>query len=254
MLFRPLPTTVSPTATERRSLVIDDLERRGRAIEDEGWASVTRTGSSLTPDVDAPLAILSLDNPRPLTVVSAVANAAHEGYVPVLVTDERTATEMEPVLSEPFLLRGRSSSGRRFFAIEDRILLSDDSYACVGTGGRIRWREDEGTLDDPPIVLEGDDEVVAALDSVDALTCPGPSASTFRYSYTRKPKGHFSVLENGAEYRRYPSVSAMRTDGFRPVPLPLVPEHHIRENGHLARAVVVATVGSDGAVTYQAAV
>lgn len=134
---------MSPTASGRTAIVADDLQDRGFALDGSGWASV--------------------------------ANAAHDGYVPVLVADERTENEAEPVLSEPFLLEGKGAGSRRFFSIED---------------GRV--------------------------------------------------------------VGRYTGVGAMRTDGFRPVPLPLVPEHHVRDGGTLARATLVASVAAeDQTVTYR---
>jgi hypothetical protein len=37
----------------------------------------------------------------------------------------------------------------------------------------------------------------------------------------------------------------MRSRGFHPVDLPLVPEHHLRENAGLARRWTVATVSGE---------
>jgi hypothetical protein len=48
---------------------------------------------------------------------------------------------------------------------------------------------------------------------------------------------------------QYGTVAAMRADGYRPVPLPLVPEHHVRQHASLARATVLAD--TDGDVTYE---
>jgi hypothetical protein len=44
-------------------------------------------------------------------------------------------------------------------------------------------------------------------------------------------------------------VTAMREHGYRPLPLPLVPEHHVRQSAPLARAGLLATV-SQGTVEY----
>jgi hypothetical protein len=38
----------------------------------------------------------------------------------------------------------------------------------------------------------------------------------------------------------------MKANAYRPVPLPLVPEHHLRENPRLARAWGLAVVDSEG--------
>jgi hypothetical protein len=243
---------MSPTASGHSAVVADDLRERGFALDDEGWATVARDGPTELAGVDAPLALISLRDSRPLTVVSAVANAAQEGLVPVLVAGSRTEAAIEPLLSEPFLLEGRRAGGRRFVSIEDRILLSDDSYACVGASGDIEWFEDGETTDDPPLVLEVGGETVAVFDSVDGLACPGPSASAFQYSYARGEDGQFRVIADGEAVGRYTSISVMRNDGFRPVPLPLVPEHHVHEHGRLARATLVASAEADDrTVTYR---
>lgn len=243
---------MSLTASGRAAVVTDDLLDRGFTLDDEEWATVA-SGPSTVAGVDAPLAIISLRDGRPLTVVSAIGAAAHEDYVPVLVADRRTEDEFEPILSEPFLLESQMGRGRAFFSIEDRIMLSDDSYACVGASGPIEWSEQSaGATDDPSLVLDVGGETITILDSVEGLACPGPSASAFRYSYARGEDRQFRVFEDGQVVGRYPGVSAMRADGFRPVPLPLVPEHHVRKNGRLARSTVVASVADDKrAVTYR---
>jgi len=253
MTLWPVCDVMSPIASGRTAAVADDLRERGFALEDVGWASVARGGQTAPAGVDAPLALVALRNSRPLTVVSAIANAAHEGYVPVLVADRRTGTAVEELLSEPFLLRAEQDGGRQFLTVEDRIRLSDESYACVGTAGAVEWYEDPGrSTDEPPLVLAVGGEPVTALNSADGLACPGPSVSAFRYSYARGDDGRFRVFEDGRPVGRYPSVSAMRADGFRPVPLPLVPEHHIRTHGHLARATLLASVGDTDGVSYRA--
>jgi hypothetical protein len=232
---------MSSTALTR--VVAADLRDRGFTLVDEGWARLARNGPTAFAGVDAPLAVVPLADSRPLTVVSAVATAAHEGAVPVLVTDQETATGVESLLTVPFLLAGRQAGNRAFVPIEDRIRLSDDSYACVGVRGPIEWFE-SGDSDDPSLVLEVGGETVAVLDSVDGLACPGPSVSAFRYSYARGEDGRFRVFEDGTPVEQYTSISAMRADGVRPVPLPLVPEHHVREGGRLARATLLATVAA----------
>jgi hypothetical protein len=251
MLLGHIVIVMSPAPSRRATVVTDELRDRGFTVEAENWASIARGGSTGVVGVDAPLAVVPLRNGNPLTVVSAIANAAHEGQVPLLVTDPRLEAEIEPILSDPFLLRGERAGGREFFPVEDRIRLSDDSYACVGATGAMEWFENSGSTDDPPLVLRVGGETVAALDSVGGLACPGPSVSAFQYSYARGDDGQFRVFANGEAVGRYPGVSAMRADGFRPVSLPLVPEHHVRDHGRLARATTVATVGSDGTVSYR---
>jgi hypothetical protein len=242
---------MSPTVSRHAATVTDDLGERGFTLDREEWATVARGGPETLAGVDAPLAVTPLTDSRPLTVVSAVANAAHEGRVPVLAADRRTGQEVEPLLSGPFLLEGRGE-GRGFATVEDRIRLSDDSYACVGTDGQVEWFEQsDGVTDSPSLVLSVGGDRVTTLGSVDGLACPGPSVSAFPYSYARGEDGRFRVFESGQTVGRYTSIGAMRADGFRPVPLPLVPEHHVRDHGQLARATLLATVDSDQGVSYR---
>ena len=244
---------MSLTASSRTAVVAEDLRDRGFTLDTDGWATVARGGPTGLAGVDAPLAVISPVNSNPLTVVSAVANAAEDGHVPILVADPQIENGIESILSEPFLLEGQQAGGRSFFPIEDRIRLPDGSYACVGTSGQIEWFEtSRKATDDPPLVLEVGGETVAVLDSVDGLACPGPSVSTFQYRYARGEDGQFRVSDEDNVVGRYTGVSAMRADGFRPLPLPLVPEHHVRDHGRLARATVVASVDSaDRTVAYR---
>lgn len=242
---------MSPTVSRRAATVTDDLEERGFTLDEEGWATVARGGPEALTGVDAPLTVVPLADSRPLTVVSAIANAAHEGRVPVLVADRRTEREVEPLLSGPFLLEDRRE-GREFVTIEDRIRLSDDSYACVGTSGHVEWFEQpDDTTDSPSLVLSVGGDRVTTLGSVDGLACPGPSVSAFPYSYARGEDGRFRVFEGGRAIGRYTGIGAMRADGFRPAPLPLVPEHHVRDHGRLARATLLGTVDSAQEVSYR---
>ena len=245
---------MSTIVSGRADAVEDDLSDRGFTLDEKQWATVARGGAdpAALSGVDAPLAVVPLRNGRPLTVVSAVANATDEGLVAVLVADARTEKTVEPMLSGPFLLQGRQAGGRRFLTVEDRILLSDSSYACTAASGDIEWFEDaDGVSDDPPLVLEAGGKTVTVLDSVEGLVCPGPSVSAFEYSYARGEDGQFRVFADGQAVGRYTSVGAMRADGLRPVPLPLVPEHHVRGHGRLARATLLATVDDAGGVTYR---
>lgn len=230
-----------------------DLRDRGFDLEDGGRTTVARDGSTTPADVDAPLAVVAPRDARPLTLVSAVANAAHEGHVPVLVCDRHTAEAVEPILAAPFLLRDRRDGARAFHTVEDRIELRNGRYACTGAEGAIEWVEAaDGATDDPPLTLRVGGETVTALGSVGGLACPGPSASAFRYSYDRGDDGLFRVYEDDRPVGRYTGVGAMRADGYRPVPLPLVPEHHVRDGGRLARATVLAVVErGDGGVDYR---
>lgn len=238
-------------ASRRVATVERDLRDRGDTIESGDWATVARGDHGGLTDVNAPLSIEPLTDGRPLSVVSAVANAAHERRAPVLVGDRETLTAAEALCSSPFALDGYADDRRRFHTVEDRIMLTDGAFACVAGRGAFRWTESEtrAETETPRLRLSVGDDVVAVLDSVEELTCPGPPPTAFPLRYSRGDDGLFRVSDHDRVVGQYTGVSAMRSDGYRPVPLPLVPEHHVRRNPELARAVRLATV-EDGAVTY----
>ena len=222
-----------------------DLERRGFTLGSREAATTAVDGPADLTGVDAPLQVVHLVDGTPLTIVSAIANAAHEGRIPVLVVDRWTQEETREVLASPFLLAGRSDGAREFYTIEDRIRLSDDSFACVGSHGRMEWSETGTDSDDPELCLDVGGETVAVFDSVDELCCPGPKPMAFEYRYNRGDDGKLRVFRQEQTVGQYTSFRSMRVDGFRPVSLPLVPEHHVRRSGDLARAVLLASVEED---------
>jgi len=233
-------------ATTRRERVLADLRDRGFELTETGHGTVARDGPPIA-SLEAPLFVTEPRDTRPLTTISTVATAARDGYVPLLITDDSSKSAVERVLEEPFLLAS-AAAGRQFFTIEDRIQLTDGTYACAARGA-LDWAEratDE--TDFPELVLRRDNEVVTVLESVEELTCPGPSPAAFPYQYTRGADGQFRVLDDDGVITRYPSMTALHTE-FQPVPLPLVPEHHIRTSGRLARATMLAVV--DDKVSYE---
>lgn len=229
--------------------VLADLRDRGfdvTPLSGDGPVAVAVGGSAPDAITDRPLAVEPLAGRdgvagRPssggdtlaLTVVARLAAAARDGQA---VTDRRT-----------------------FHSIPDRIMLTDDSYACVRADGPVTWREEPAGsgprtdgAGDTRLVCEADGTVQAALDSVDALRCPGPDPGAFPYRYRRGDDKRMHVHDRDRELGTFTGVAAMKAHGYRPVPLPLVPEHHVRENVHLARAWTVATV-ADGSVRYDTA-
>jgi len=242
--------TMTHSTAVRIDRVTQDLQDRGFVVETNGSVTIARAGSTELVGHDAPLEVVSITDGAPLRTISAVANAAHDGRVPVLIVDEHSREAVESLLSAPFALAGQQNGMREFYTVEDRIQLTDDSFACVATDGELSWVEPaESGTESPQLHLTVGDETVAVLSSVEGLACPGPSPAAFRYRYDRGDDGRFRVYEGESVAGRYSGVTAMRRAGVRPVPLPLVPEHHIRSNGHLARAVAVVTV-ADGAVRY----
>ncbi len=191
--------------------------------------------------------MLPLTDGRPLAVVSAVAYATRRGRAPVLVAAPQTRADAEEVLSAPVGLAGREGSRRQFYAVEDRIRLTDDTFACVAARGPLQWAEasTRSETDTPQLHLADDGEIVAVLDSVATLSCPGPTPDAFPVRYARSDR-QFRVLDTDGVVATCGTIAAMRADGYRPVPLPLVPEHHIRENPSLARATLLADPDGGG--------
>lgn len=241
---------MSNAQPKRLDAVLTDLRERGVNLREGSHATIAEDAPTGFISEDAPLSIIEIGNARPLSVVSEIANATQNERVPVLVTDDYDFEDALEVVSEPFLL-AEQSDGRRFFTVEDRIMLTDDTFACVGTEGPIEWAEetDIGAVESPAVELTVGGERAAVIESVDELRCPGPAPETFRYRYTREEDGRFAVYEGEECLGRYGGVTAMREQGYRPLPLPLVPEHHVRQSGRLARAGMLATV-SQGTVEY----
>jgi hypothetical protein len=239
-------------ASRRVAAVEDDLRERGDTLEPDDLATVTRGDHGGLLERDAPIAVEPIADGRPLSVVSAVANAAHEGRVPVLVGDEEALSAAESLLSAPFALAGHAEGRRQFHTVEDRIMLTDGTFACAADDGDLQWAEDEtrAEAEDPRLQLSVGGDVVAVFDSVEGLTCPGPEPEAFPLRYGRGEDGRFRVFDREGVVGQYTSIGAMRRDGYRPVPLPLVPEHHVRHSPELARAVRLAVV-EDGTVTYE---
>ncbi|PSP46359.1 hypothetical protein BRC60_10570 [Halobacteriales archaeon QH_1_68_42] len=171
---------------------------------------------------DRPLSVEPLAEATPLSLVAALADAARHERGALFVADPEAAAAAVEVLSDPFLLADERADGRVFYSIPDRIHLTDGTLAAV-TARDPTWREDAPggvTGDERALLLEADGETLAALESVAALTCPGPDPEAFPFRYAR----------------------------FRPLDMPLVPEHHLRENAGLARRWTVAVV--DDGVEY----
>jgi hypothetical protein len=170
--------------------------------------------------------------------------------VPILVADSHTRSTAQDLLSTPFALAKHADHRRRFYNIEDRIRLTDDTFACVDTRGSLQWAEapEAAATDSPSIQLAAGNEMVAVLDSVDSLTCPGPEPEAFPARYTRSD-GRIRVLNSEGEIAQYGTIATMRADGYRPIPLPLIPEHHVREQPSLARATLFASI-ANGTVVY----
>jgi hypothetical protein len=274
MSIQPQRKTMVHTPPPDAEPVLADLRDRGfdvTPLSGDGPAAVAVDGSAPDAVTDRPLAVEPLagragvgGRPSPggdtlaLTVVARLAAAARDGQATLFVAAPETAATVRDLLTEPFCCRARADGRRTFHSIPDRILLTDDSYACVRTDGGVTWREEpagSGPGDaggDTRLVCEADGTVRAALASVDALRCPGPEPTAFPFRYRRGDDKRMHVHDRERDLGTFTGVAAMKAHGYRPVPLPLVPEHHVRENAHLARAWTVATV-TDGSIRYDTA-
>jgi hypothetical protein len=199
---------------------------------------------------DRPLSVESLAEATPLSLVAALADAARHERGALFVADPEAAAAAVEVLSDPFLLADERADGRVFYSIPDRIHLTDGTLAAV-TARDPTWREDAPggvTGDERALLLEADGETLAALESVEALTCPGPDPEAVPFRYARGEDKRFHVYDRDREVGTFTGVTAMESRGFRPLDMPLVPEHHLRENAGLARRWTVAVV--DDGVEY----
>jgi hypothetical protein len=240
--------------------VLADLADRGyetaRLSGTDQPTAVATGGDPPGAVTDRPFSVEPLAVATPLDVVARLAAAAAEARATLFVADPETAAEARAILADPFLRRPDVEESRAFYSIPDRIRLTDDTYAAVAADGPLRWREESATPgvtgdggEAPRLLLEADGDLLAALSSVDGLACPGPEPAAFPYRYARGDDKRVHVSDRDGEIGALSGITAMKSDGYRPVPLPLVPEHHLRENAHLARRWAIAVV-DDGEVSY----
>jgi hypothetical protein len=242
--------------------VLADLRARGYEVDrpaDAGEPPALATGGDDGGPLDGPVAVepVACD---PAELVERAAHAARHDRATLYVVRTDDAAGVREMLAEPRFVAAERDGLRTFYHVPDRIQLSDGSYAAVkaaqptprrGELAResanrvLTWREEPAT-ESPTLVLEVNRRPTATLDSVDALICPGPGA-VFPYRYARR-EGSFCVFDADREVGRFGGVAAMRTSGYQPVPMPLVPEHHLRWG---TPAMGVAVVDGDS-VTYDA--
>jgi hypothetical protein len=206
--------------------VLADLRERGYEIERPSGsatpAAVATGGDPPNAITDAPLAVEPLAEVTPLHLVARLADAARNGRAPLLVVDETDRDSAREILDAPLLVVNETDGRRTFYAIPDRIRLTDGTLACVRTDGGFTWRETEGggvTSDaadgDAPLVLETEGRVVTAFDSVDGLTCPGPDPGAFPYRYARGEDKRIHVFGREREVGVYNGVAAMKANPYR---------------------------------------
>ncbi|MFB6118281.1 hypothetical protein [Halosegnis sp.] len=224
--------------------VLADLRARGLTVDrpaDAGEPPAVATGRDSPAGLAAdPLAVEPVEG-DPTALVERAAHAARHDRAVLYVARAADADTVRERLAPPRFVAGERDGLRRFYHVPDRIRLADGSYAAVkaasptprhGESASARadrvlaWREEPADSGAPRLLLEVNRRRTAAFESVDALTCPGP-ADRFPYRYARR-EGSFCVFDGDREVGRFTGVRAMRASGYQPVPVPLVPEHHLR--------------------------
>ncbi|MFD1632208.1 hypothetical protein ACOZ4L_10955 [Haloplanus ruber] len=239
----------------------------------DGTRDATGPFPSLVAD-GRPVAVEPIRDPSPTLVLSRLWNDHRNGRAALFVVPDRErAARIETLLADPVGVRAADDRGRTFYSGPDRVPLAEGGYAAVPAGTDLRWREsttvraisgiradatdqtdadpsalpDDSTpdADGPWLELLADDEVLVRLAGVDALDCP--ARERFPYAYARDRDKQIRVVDfAGRPVQRYPGIGAMRDDGFRPVPAPLVPEHMFDAPVDGWWAVVVADEDTDG--------
>lgn len=187
------------------------------------------------------LGLEPLTDADPTTVLSRLwTNQEHDRGTVFLVPDETVAEAVRSMLSDPVGVESADDDGRVFYTGPDRVPLAEGGYAAVPRSSDLIWRETDATVpaemqsdgagnarentDGGRLELRADGETLAVLEGVGALDCP--SRERFPYCYERDGDKQIRVRDfAGRPVERYTGVGAMRTDGFEPVPAPLVPEH-----------------------------
>jgi hypothetical protein len=228
-------------------------------LDDDGYAVAhpeTRAEppAVATPrDGGTPLAVepLTPDDATPTVVASRLAHALdRDRRACFVVDDDATAEAVESLLADPTLLVAERDGRRTFHAGPDRIPVAGGGYACVRFEGlgepTFTWREtdtpvgpvpagpgvDAAAVDEagrpvvPRLVCEVDGRVVAVLAGVESLR--EPPAEAFPYAYSRHPDDKRFRVRRGADGAVVESASGfapMKSAGYVPIPMPIVPEH-----------------------------
>ena len=215
------------------------------------------------PDRSVAVEPLAPDELTPTMLLSRLRNDVGNGRLALFVTATGAVDDGLAVVRAPAFVASEDGDGcRTFYEGPDRVPLAGGGYAAVRTDDpTVRWVEE---ADDDPIaggdvrgrrlVLETAAGPAAVLDGVDALACP--PADRFPYAYRRGEDRRFHVTNaSGREVGVYTSVAAMRADAYRPVPMPLVPEHLFEEprRGDAAWAFLGATAPGERGVRVHAA-
>lgn len=218
--------------------------------DDEGDRSPGRTreesdiGGGLPRSKPIAIEPLSPAEATPTTIVSRLVHAERmERNVLFVAADAEATSSLTETLETPTLLSERRDGLRTFYDGPDRIPVAAGGYALTRTPALVaQWREtntpsgplrtDEAGDRAPRLVLEIDGRVVAVAPDVDGLQVP--PASTFPFRYFRDPQTkRFYVCRTrdgpDGPIEDFGGVTELRDAGYRPVPMPLVPEHLFSE-------------------------
>jgi hypothetical protein len=194
---------------------------------------------------------LTPDDATATVIASRLAHALdRDRRACFVVEDDATAEAVRSLLDDPPLLVAERDGRRTFHAGPDRIPVAGGGYACVRFDGlgepTFVWREtdtpvgpvpagpgvDAAAVDEsgrpvvPRLVCEVDGRVVAVLAGVESLR--EPPAEAFPYAYSRHPDDKRFRVRRGADGAVVESASGfapMKSAGYVPIPMPIVPEH-----------------------------
>lgn len=194
---------------------------------------------------------LTPDDATATVIASRLAHALDRDRRACFVVEDDDAVEaVRSLLADPPLLVAERDGRRTFHAGPDRIPVAGGGYACVRFEGlgepTFAWREtdtpagpvpagpgvDAAATDEvgrpivPRLVCEVDGRVVAVLGGVESLR--EPPAEAFPYAYSRHPDDKRFRVRRGADGAVVESASGfapMRSAGYVPIPMPIVPEH-----------------------------
>jgi hypothetical protein len=229
--------------TRRLETVCATLAARGYATERRDGHAVARPSED-TDRVGIP-GVLHVVPARtqPAAVLGAVGAAAGADRTALFAAHPAEAEAIRSILTDPPGLLEAGEAGRTFYSGPDRLRAGDAGLACCRGAEPPVWREksaDGVTGEGTRYVLDSAGEATTAFRDFAALACPGRAA--FDYAYRRDEDGRFVVqnLETGRTAGRFASITAMKAQTYRPVPVPLVPERLVE--GHLPASWAVATV------------
>lgn len=194
---------------------------------------------------------LTPDDATATVIASRLTHALdRERRVCFVVGDDAAAETVRSLLADPPLLVAERDGRRTFHAGPDRIPVAGGGYACVRFEGlgepTFAWREtdtpagpvpagpgvDAAAVDEagrpvvPRLICEVDGRIVAVLAGVESLR--EPPAEAFPYAYSRHPDDKRFRVRRGSDGAVVESASGfapMRSAGYVPIPMPIVPEH-----------------------------